>query len=432
MTGPMKVQNSNDDDSHEGTESTRRSFASHTPKWQRFQTSVLLASMKTSEASTNTIYQRQYSHVYANRLNELKKRFPQKRSNVTHCDRILDLVEDEPSYVVGTLVKESGTEDVVDKNSKCRPDDVLVLEDDSGRVYLQTERAQEYCTGAVVAVQGVVKEGGRMHVDKFDHPIPPAAFPLPDNGPSTENQGQQDPHILLLSGLSCGNPEASMIQRDMLLAYVQGYLSPTASKVCRIIIAGDSIYNGEVEGAKQLDSFVVQLCSSGIPVDILPGNKDPTTANWPQRPLHSSLLPQAEVYGSKLLAKTPNPYASLIGSQYVMGTDGRNVEDMLQFVRSPSGGELAELEVLQRTLDWCHMCPTGPDSVPTMPHAESDPMIIANQPAVYFSGGCTKFDTKMTSGTRMVCIPKFSKTGEAVLVNMTSLACELLRFDDAA
>eukprot|EP00547_Thalassionema_nitzschioides_P017341 CAMPEP_0194250294 /NCGR_PEP_ID=MMETSP0158-20130606/22657_1 /TAXON_ID=33649 /ORGANISM="Thalassionema nitzschioides, Strain L26-B" /LENGTH=421 /DNA_ID=CAMNT_0038987051 /DNA_START=52 /DNA_END=1313 /DNA_ORIENTATION=- len=421
MTGAMTAQNSNDDDHyHKMTASTTRSFAPHVPKWQRFQTSVALASMKTSEASTNTIYQRQYSHVYANRLNELKKRFSQTRSNVRHCERILDLVEDEPSYVVGTLVKESGTNDVVDDNSKCRPDDVLVLEDESGRVYLQTERVQEYCTGVVVAVQGIVKEGGRMYVDEFDHPSPHLS--VPNNESSIENPAQQDPHILLLSALECGDPETSMIQRDMLLAYLQGYLTSTASKVSRILIAGGSIYEGEVEGAKQLDAFLVQVCSSGIPVDILPGNKDPTTANWPQRPLHSSLLPQADVYGSKLLAKTPNPYASLIGNKYILGTDGRNTEDLLQFVRSPSGGELTELEALQSTLDWCHMCPTGPDSVPTMPHAESDPMIIANQPNLYFSGNCTKFDTKMASETRLVCVPKFSKTGEAVLVNMNSLS----------
>mmetsp|Transcript_22947 Transcript_22947/g.26169 ORF Transcript_22947/g.26169 Transcript_22947/m.26169 type:complete len:428 (+) Transcript_22947:70-1353(+) len=420
--------------------SNRRSFASYVPKWDRFQTSVAVASMKTSESPTNTIYQRQYSHVYANRLNELKKRF-QKRDQIKlhYCERILDLVEDKLSFVSGTLVKEAGKDGLFDENDcKCRPDDVLALEDESGRIYLQTDRVHEYCTGVVVAVQGIVKEGGRLHVDHFEHPHD-APFKTSRSEMKASSSEDKEPHILLLSGLACGDPETSLLQRDMILAYLQGYLAvPTASKVCRIIIAGDSIFEGSVEGAKQLDDFLVQLCSSGIPVDILPGSHDPTTANWPQRPLHSSLIPQANAYGFDLLVKTPNPYASEISNKYILGTDGRNIEDLSLYIRRSPAEKLTELEVLKNTLRWSHVCPTGPDSVPTMPHAESDPMIIATQPNLYFSGNCTKFQTEMVSSlsngsansTRLVCIPRFAKTGEVVLVNMNSLDCKLLRFED--
>eukprot|EP00541_Cyclophora_tenuis_P005197 CAMPEP_0116576846 /NCGR_PEP_ID=MMETSP0397-20121206/20776_1 /TAXON_ID=216820 /ORGANISM="Cyclophora tenuis, Strain ECT3854" /LENGTH=79 /DNA_ID=CAMNT_0004105967 /DNA_START=54 /DNA_END=290 /DNA_ORIENTATION=+ len=77
--------------------------------------------------------------------------------------------------------------------------------------------------------------------------------------------------------------------RDMLLAYLQGNLTSSAARVCRVIVAGGSIFVNDVSyGTKELDSFLAQICAAGIPVNLLPGEDDPTTANWPQRPIHSS------------------------------------------------------------------------------------------------------------------------------------------------
>ena len=67
-------------------------------------------------------------------------------------------------------------------------------------------------------------------------------------------------------------------------------------------------------------------------------------------------------------------------------------------------------------------------------------------PNIYFSGNCEEgFATKLLdynsdigdttmesdsggSKTRLICIPKFSETGEAVLVNLKTLGVEVLRF----
>jgi DNA polymerase delta subunit 2 len=428
---------------HTPTLTEKRAFASHTPKWQRFQTSVALSSVKTSESMhSSNVYQRQYSHVYANRLNELKPRCwdnaPENLKGVTRCQRVLDLQEDEPSIVVGTLIKEFGDKDTF-QDSKCRPNDVLVLEDESGRVNLKTDQHQlhEYATGAIIAVQGTVRAGGLLHIEAF-YPPAPMKFPSIEGDLKASSNGHA-PHVLLISGLYCGDPNVSSMQRDMLLAYLQGHLSPDtstdASKVCRVIVAGGSTYPKDAAfGAKELDTFLAQTCATGIPVDLMPGMDDPTTANWPQRPIHSSLLKESDAFGNNFLAKTPNPYASGLGEKYVLGTDGRNVTDLVQFLRK-NDAPVSELDALERTLLWGHLCPTGPDSVPTMPHAESDPMIIPYMPHLYFAGNCSKFATKTVAvgetHVRLVCIPKFSASAEAVLVNLETLGCELLRFDDS-
>jgi DNA polymerase delta subunit 2 len=187
-----------------------------------------------------------------------------------------------------------------------------------------------------------------------------------------------------------------------------------------------------------------------IPVDILPSSKDPTTANWPQRPFHSSLLPMSTRDNNRIVTLTPNPYEGIHGLRVVLGTDGLNVRDLQQQIlkSDPNNGmpiPLTELDALEQTLRWAHLCPTGPDRLGMVP--SNDPMVIEKtNPHIYFCGNCeggfsTKIimscnhkgnndivDDNITLKTRLVCIPKFSQTGEAVLVNLATLDVEVLRF----
>ena len=286
----------------------------------------------------------------------------------------------------------------------------------------------------------------------------------------------------------------------MLISYLQGlFHHGKAVAIAHVVIAGGLIASSSsssplsmirhpnnaaavttsttTNGCRELDGFCWQLTqATGIPVSILPGKDDPTTANWPQRPLHKSLLPRSS--SSSLLSRSPNPYAATFSvtdgttaaantptsttRRYVLGTDGTNVADLRS--KTMGGGATAaisELQALQNTLAYQHVCPTGPDSVPTAPHAETDPMVILagaqqqQQPSVYFVGGCTRFATRLvtvqtaaattttgkaTAATpaavspppqlcRLVCVPKFIDTSTAVLVNLDTLAVELLRFE---
>ena len=58
-------------------ERPKRAFAACTPKWQRFQQTLIIPSEKAAVSASETstyLYNRQYSHVYANRLTALKNR----------------------------------------------------------------------------------------------------------------------------------------------------------------------------------------------------------------------------------------------------------------------------------------------------------------------------------------------------------------------
>ena len=104
---------------------------------------------------------------------------------------------------------------------------------------------------------------------------------------------------------------------------------------------------------------------------------------------------------------------------------------------------LTELDALEQTLIWGNVSPTGPSSLAMVP--SGDPMVLNRAtPNLYFCGNCEEgFATKLISyeedgtitgtkdgrpKTRLVCVPKFSETGEAILVNLQNLDVEVLRF----
>ena len=420
-----------------------RAFSKHQPNWQRFQSDLLLPSSQVGgdKNAAPNVYQRQYSHVYHQRLAVLG---PRCWENMLPCDltqvqRILELKEGEPSLVVGTLVRETtnSKEPTLHLDSECRKSDALYLEDESGRVALNVKEMHSYCTGAIVGLRGTVQMDGVMSVEEV---YAPAVHPPTRMETTLEHTAA--PHMLLVSGLYCGGANVSSLPRDLLISFLQGRFGvEKASLVSQVVVVGGLVLADDTvskaDALRDLDGFLLQVSAAGIPVDVIPGQNDPTTANWPQRPLHSALLPRSSA-NSNLVRRTPNPYAAVHNEYVVIGADGRNVADLtrrlLKKADSPSDDDdsfapVSELEALQRSLEWSHICPTGPDSIPTVPHAESDPMCILQTPSVYFSGNAKAFDTSIVQGTRLICVPEFATKGQTILVNLETLDVEILSFD---
>lgn len=87
------------------------------------------------------------------------------------------------------------------------------------------------------------------------------------------------------------------------------------------------------------------------------------------------------------------------------------------------------LEILKSTLQWGHIAPTAPDTMPVYPFSEDDPLIITPSllPDIYFAGNQPDFATElvmvsdgqgMQKQVRLVCVPNFRETGKVVLCNI--------------
>lgn len=76
-----------------------------------------------------------------------------------------------------------------------------------------------------------------------------------------------------------------------------------------------------------------------------------------------------------------------------LGTSGEPIKDIMQYSKLER-----HIDVMKKTLQWRHIAPTCPDSVPSTPCLDSDPFTMYNCPAVYFSGNCNEFATDLYKG----------------------------------
>jgi DNA polymerase delta subunit 2 len=486
------------------TTTTTRAYVQHTPQWQRFQTTLMAASHQVAAVSLQAKgqnkdnnkqappvevhpYQRQYAHVYHQRYQQLaplcwqavqaaEDNNDNSSSKPRHVARILELPEGLEAFVVGTLVRESLPEHnknnhddshkeddlLVTSDSDCRASDALSLEDDSGRVALEmvdTTTSHLWPAGAVLAVRGTLGLDGVLMVT---HVVPPRTTISTISTISTTTPTTTPNYLLIVSGLDCGHASVPSTTRDLLLSFVQGHLGQggcPAPFVARVLVAGGLVAERSAtttttkQALQEADAWVDQVVAAGVPVDVLPAASDPTTANWPQRPLHGSLLPRASQRAPGLFRRAPNPYQAAYQvvppahgaapedhpttAVTVVATDGLNVRAQ-QRVTCAAGGTRRPtvLECMAQHVVGRHLCPVGPSIVPTAPHAHQDPMVLlGDAPHLYVTGGAPAFGTHRTpQGTRLVAVPSFGASGTAVLVDLNDphLAVRLLRFVDEA
>lgn len=233
--------------------------------------------------------------------------------------------------------------------------------------------------------------------------------------------------------------------------------------------------------------------AAAVPVDIMPGAGDPANYTLPQQPLHRCLFPGAAAYSSLLRATNPHDFD--VDGVTFLGTSGQNVDDVYRWAglsesargpgwkdgrvwcclgvvgevcRSSADGpqppaadpsaflpalchitplplapptprRYSDIEdraaILGKLLQWRHLAPTAPDTLAAYPYFESDPFILESSPHVLFAGGQPAFATGVAEveggSVRLVAVPNFCTTGCVVLVNLSTLACQPIYFEDA-
>ncbi|KAL2296207.1 hypothetical protein Nmel_018501 [Mimus melanotis] len=325
-----------------------------------------------------------------------------------------------------------------------QPSDELMLEDELQRIKLEGAiDVQRLVTGTILAVYGCEQDDGRFLVE--DHCFADLPPPLPWNGPSS------DRFVLLASGLGLGSVSGeALLSTQLLVDVVTGQLGAEGEQSCaahitRVILAGnllsqntqsrDTINKAKyltkktqaasVEAVKMLDEILLQLCTS-VPVDVMPGEFDPTNYTLPQQPLHRCMLPLASGYAT--LRLVTNPYQASLDGVRFLGTSGQNISDIFKYSSMDD-----YLEILEWTLLAGHISPTAPDTLGCYPFYKSDPFILTECPHVYFCGNTPHFQSKLLQGKEgqrvlLVTVPDFSATQTACLVNLRDLTCQPITF----
>ena len=419
----------------------------------------------------------QYFQLYFQRLMLLGPRLKQavgaKWPGVPAV-KVLDLKEGEECVVMGTLykdmklkpsildeyVKEAGAKaSEVAAKKFVSDDDSLVLEDEGARVRLTGKGVAVDCfvTGVVLAVKGRVVANGEFEVDEICYPAPAPQATRPSATDEAPSAGR---HVLLCSGLRVGDDAASSaLNLELMCDYVTGNLGGAneqgvAASIARVVICGGALpevdvpaqsLDGRAQAAvarplRQLDVLLTTLAAS-VPVDLMPGDGDPTNQALPQQPLHPCLFPEAKRFSPHTFASCTNPHDFTIGGVDFLGTAGQNVSNLAAYtnvVKGVKGGAGGDddageaLDLMEATVRWQHVAPSAPDTLACYPYKDRDPFFIERSPHVYFAGmqpafGCRKVRVG-DAETTCVAVPDFSKTGTVVLVNVDTLECHPVTF----
>ncbi|XP_022075503.1 DNA polymerase delta subunit 2 [Acanthochromis polyacanthus] len=407
-------------------------------------------------------FSRQYAHIYAARLMQMRPLLSQRAKEKWGSDvlikKLCDLEKGEQCCIVGTLFKRMELQPSILKeiseehNLLPQParakyiseTDELILEDELQRIKLEGKIDKDKCvTGSVIAIYGAERNDGKFTVEDFCT----ADLPLQTARPSLSS----DRFVLLASGLGLGSSRAdSMLGLQLLVDMVTGQLGDLgeqsgAATISRVLLAGNLLSQstqdkdastkakyltkktqaGSVEAIRLLDELLLQLVAS-VPVDVMPGQYDPTNYTLPQQPLHRCMFPLSSVYPTLQLAS--NPYQADIDGVRFLGTSGQNVCDIQRYSSMES-----HVEILEETLRLRHLAPTAPDTLGCYPFYLKDPFILEECPHIYFSGNAPAFESKLIKGpdgqeVLLVTVPEFSSTQTACLINLRTLHCEPISF----
>ncbi|CAG8519629.1 7560_t:CDS:10 [Paraglomus occultum] len=391
-------------------------------------------------------YRQQYANMYYVRLMQLRatvfeiarakwENFMDDGDQPYHVDKILDVKPGQRSSVTTSP-----------RDKYCSEEDVINIEDESGRVRLVGDIIKEWVwvTGLVVAVLGRENSVGAFEVMDICLPgLPPQP---PSKLMETDDSGPR--YVALLSGMNLDKDSSLSLKSQMLIDYLTGELGTVtdqtfSSKVSRLIIAGNALKEGQIiddtnrtrksgntsgydnEPIQELDN-ILETLSSTLSVDLMPGNNDPASFTLPQQPIHKNLFPKAAKYPT--FSNVTNPYWGDIDGIVFLGTSGQTIDDLYKYVHGHN-----RLEITEKTLYWRHIAPTAPDTLWCYPFIELDPFVLTRLPHVYFIGNQKEYATSLVEGpdgrkTRIILLPSFAETGTIVLVNLSTLECQPMSF----
>lgn len=405
-------------------------------------------------------FQRQYAHIYSERLLNLRPKLEKAVKKVYDLPfyKLKDLECNVRCIIIGTLFKSMQLRPTIlkelseDNNIPLQPMDCYI--DDSDELYLEDEvqriilvgnvKASEYVTGITTAIIGQEKEEdhGKFYVEEmFELPLP-SQDPLPSL--------RDDLWIALISGLDLGETNDDLVSLQILVDYLTGTLGcnedqKNISRITRCIFAGNSLNattvdkdnvqkakylskkstSSSIEAMRALDHFLGQIVSN-MDVTLIPGKNDPANYALPQQPFHKCMFPIAAK--SKNFHLSTNPCRLNVEGFDILGHSGTPLENIHQYSSLESN-----IGLLQKTLKWRHLAPTAPDTLSCYPLFNKDPFIVEESPHILFSGNHDQLEHRIFNERNkkilLLTLPRFSITKTFVLVNLRNFEVRPITID---
>ncbi|CAL1704119.1 unnamed protein product [Somion occarium] len=425
----------------------------------------------------NKSYKHQYANIYFVRLRLLrgfveeqaKKKWNEVAGNPTFVPRVLDVEKGQLCFIIGTVymdmpLKPNVLDDIARDHSIPAPpprkkfnspDDIITLEDESGRVCLVGDRIRSagLVTGVIIGALGIETNSGDFEVVDY---VFAGMAPQVSSEWDSSKRGEEmdidesgdefpsDEWIALVSGLEVGAPSPTDGELELLTEFLTGELGGlseqnSASRISRLIIAGNSLapvvstsnsVTEEVDRKTRrygqesaafsphptinLGDHLLDIARS-MPIHVLPGESDPSGTILPQQTLPRAMFGGASAYSSFRCETNPAYIHIASGSasnaaakngassskvdaserrRTLLVNSGQPLNDMFKYLDSPPH---TRLSIASSTLHWRHMAPTAPDTLWCHPYFTTDPFIFAETPDLYIIGNQPAFGTKMVT-----------------------------------
>jgi DNA polymerase delta subunit 2 len=405
-------------------------------------------------------------------------------------ERVLDVRQGDFCWVVGTVymempLKPNVLEDIGKEHWIAAPparekyhgeSTQIMLEDESGRLRLTGGALKDMLlvTGAIVAVLGTENADGDFEVLDMRTPDLPRQPPRweRDEGNAAlkgkklgSKQGKRG-RVAIVSGLNITGDLNDTLHLDLLIEWIMGEAAGAddqtdAATISRLIIAGNSLAHGQPIASREnviakkvgrktygydassynsapsdrLDAYLASLLPS-IPITLLPGGTDPTSAALPQQPIHAAMFPHSRAFMAPPHAPDDEPgwFDSLtnpaefdLDGWRFLGTGGQTVDDVYRYVDGEN-----RLEMMEAMLRWRLTAPTAPDTLWCYPFQDEDRFVMTECPHVYFVGNQPKFETNIIEGpdgqkVRLIAVPGFQETGQIIVMDLEDLLPEVVQ-----
>lgn len=422
---------------------------------------------------------RQYSHIYAARLNALKPKILEQIEDKSLVKSVIKVKAGEKNVIiVGTMIKNHVNKpSIIEKFANefdgkiedttkteafnfCSEGDTLELEDETGKIELiniPEKMLKEIVTGVVVGLKGNVDSAGNLEVSSEE------SFIFPGSSLSSTLEANMniindtsDKCILFLSNLRIGSDSFEPLLLQMILNLLRNNLK---DRIARIIISGETIVLPDIGKGKQLninkklgtdmqqiitsnlvlfDEFLSDLLSLGLPCDLMPSCTSCLSSKTiPQQPLSKILFNYSEKYTN--LNLVTNPYEFTQNKVNCLGVDFGIIKDILVHSNYKENNKMnidketeveAENNVLEsisvfkvmkkQLFQWRHLAPTAPDSFPMFPLSITDPLALPTEttPNLYFCSSPFTYSESKMNNTVLLQLPDFSKFGEVILYSL--------------
>lgn len=198
------------------------------------------------------------------------------------------------------------------------------------------------------------------------------------------------------------------------------------------------VYKKILQNYDEADQFLSNI-SLAIETYLLPGENDISSSYFPQPKLCEFLFLHSKKTIEKTLHLKSNPFSMHLEEFSYLMTSGQNIDNIRKFSRINENENLeknSSLKIMEKTLDWGHLCPTAPDTLRTWPVKKDDPLMLTNIPNVYvignqkyFEASYYKYKEDENKMVKLISVPRFSESFSFVLFDIGSFNCMEYAFE---